>query len=723
MEPVDRTNAPIRFGVFEVDARTGELRKSGTRLRIQDQPFQLLLALLEHPGELVTREELRQRIWPAESFGDFDHAVNVAVAKLRAALGDSPDAPRYVETLHRRGYRFVYPLTASEEQQPVAAQSAASDLAALPQAQLPPDANSPAPAAKSLQASWSRPALAIACSLAVLATAFSAYRFSQRSNSSSSPAKIVQISEWHKPIHDARLSPDGHMIAFDSPVNGISQVFVMLTSGGVPRQLTDDHVDKVVSTFSADGSELYYSPNISLDELWSVPTLGGPVRHLLSAYYAIPSPDGAYLYYATSDDAGIFRADKTGLHSQTIFQPTDDRFWNVPALVFPDGKRLVALRGWTDGNFAELSTIDLTNRTQTNLGVTVDADLFSGNPDLGWLEPGKSVMFSHTLNGLTNLWSFDLSSHSLTQMTTGIGPDYSPMRDPAGNGIYYVNGRTSAFLSSYDVDSKESLDIAEEDSTQPEISLDAKRVMYATIPAQHQMELWVSDLMGAHRVKLASAVALTTGTWARDNFHLSYISFETGSTSKAYTVAADGSDLHQLPPVDGRPTSIVWDRDQKSLYITAIKKETTPRAVWKTTLDGSPPELIAVGCGDVTDQDSSGSYLLAVRPYGARSGLYQVSLADKTCNPILPGVNTLGGIFSPDGKSILYAVPSAEGSQVLRQAWLNGNLIGKPKIVMTLPFTFPINHGGNAYDFSRDLSKIVYVRPTGHSDVYALRQK
>jgi hypothetical protein len=140
-------------------------------------------------------------------------------------------------------------------------------------------------------------------------------------------------------------------------------------------------------------------------------------------------------------------------------------------------------------------------------------------------------------------------------------------------------------------------------------------------------------------------------------------------------------------------------------------------------LDGSRPELIATGCGDVVDQDPSGTYLLALRPYGAHSGFYQVSLADKTCAPVLLGANTLGGIFSPDGKSILYAVPSAAGSQILRQDWLGGKLIGKPKVIMTLPFTFTINHGGNAYDFSRDLSTVVYVRPAGHSDVYLLRQK
>jgi len=94
-----------------VDPRSGELRKTGTRIALQDQPFKVLLALLERPGEVVSRDELRGRIWPEESFGDFDHAVSVAVAKLRAALGDSAEIPRYVETLHRRGYRFIFPMS------------------------------------------------------------------------------------------------------------------------------------------------------------------------------------------------------------------------------------------------------------------------------------------------------------------------------------------------------------------------------------------------------------------------------------------------------------------------------------------------------------------------------------------------------------------------------------------------------------------------------------
>jgi cholera toxin transcriptional activator len=99
-----------RFGPFELDLRAAELRKNGRKLRLQEQPFQILALLLEHAGELVTREELRQKLWPADTFVDFDHGLNTAVNKLREILGDSASSPRYIETVARRGYRFIAPL-------------------------------------------------------------------------------------------------------------------------------------------------------------------------------------------------------------------------------------------------------------------------------------------------------------------------------------------------------------------------------------------------------------------------------------------------------------------------------------------------------------------------------------------------------------------------------------------------------------------------------------
>src|SRR5437764_10691264 len=97
----------LRFGLFEVDLPSGELRKAGVRVKLHDQPFQVLTILIDRAGELVTREEIKKRLWPGDTFVDFDHGLNNAVNRLREALDDSAALPRYVETLPRRGYRFV----------------------------------------------------------------------------------------------------------------------------------------------------------------------------------------------------------------------------------------------------------------------------------------------------------------------------------------------------------------------------------------------------------------------------------------------------------------------------------------------------------------------------------------------------------------------------------------------------------------------------------------
>ncbi len=100
----------LSFGVFQVDLRSCELRKQGLKIKLQDQPCQILAVLLEKPGEIVTREELRSKLWHADTFVDFDHSLNTAIMRLREALGDSPENPVFVETIPRRGYRFIAPV-------------------------------------------------------------------------------------------------------------------------------------------------------------------------------------------------------------------------------------------------------------------------------------------------------------------------------------------------------------------------------------------------------------------------------------------------------------------------------------------------------------------------------------------------------------------------------------------------------------------------------------
>ena len=118
-QPARVRRGVFRFAVYEMDADAGELRKFGTRIPLQQQPVQILIALLERPGEIVTREELRQLLWPADIFVDFEHSLNSAVKKLRRALNDDPDTPKFVETIPRRGYRFVAPVTRVDAREPV----------------------------------------------------------------------------------------------------------------------------------------------------------------------------------------------------------------------------------------------------------------------------------------------------------------------------------------------------------------------------------------------------------------------------------------------------------------------------------------------------------------------------------------------------------------------------------------------------------------------------
>jgi TolB-like protein/DNA-binding winged helix-turn-helix (wHTH) protein/Flp pilus assembly protein TadD len=132
MEPL-RPNSVLRFGTYEVSFQSGEVRKSGLRIRVQQQPMKLLGILLEHPGQVVTREELRSRVWPNESFGDFDQALNISIGKLRSALGDSAENPRFIETLPKRGYRFIADVSVvdtdapQKRQEPVPGDVPASD--------------------------------------------------------------------------------------------------------------------------------------------------------------------------------------------------------------------------------------------------------------------------------------------------------------------------------------------------------------------------------------------------------------------------------------------------------------------------------------------------------------------------------------------------------------------------------------------------------------------
>jgi len=577
-------------------------------------------------------------------------------------------------------------------------------------------------AVPSVVGSTGRKYFAWAACVALLVGAIAAYHFWSRSKGSAGPVKLVQISNWNKPMSGAALSPDGHTVAFGSPVGGIVQVFVMLTSGGEPLQLTHDEGDKHVHSFAPDGAEIYYGRLLGRDEVWAVPTLGGTPRRVASGRGLVPSPDGSSFFYLKAGSRAIFRAGKSGLSEETVFSFDNPPLMPYSLLPYPDGNNLLicaARIGDGQGHFFE---VNVPSRSVRDLGT------IAGQPyGLGWAEPGRTLLLSRTVNGLTNLWQYSLNGHVLMQITSGPGPDFSPMPDPATKGIYYVNGKASGFLTAYHVHTKESVDIVAENASQPVISRDGKQVMYIKLPGVNasdpwrvdRSELWVSDIDGTHQAKLASSSgSLGTGEWSHDSTQLAFED-GAGGVSKAFIVGVDGRGLRQIAPVEGLVSTTLWSTDDKSLYL-GIMWGYSLYSVWKASADGSNVQKLLDGCGMVIDIAPNGKYLLSTQTLGAGVGIYEISLPDNKCTLLLPGVTSFLPRFAPDGKSFLYALFSNSEVTFYRQAWSDGKTIGKPQIALKLPFVFGQDYNGNAYDFSRDLSTVVYARPGGQAELYLL---
>ena len=529
-------------------------------------------------------------------------------------------------------------------------------------------------------------------------------------------------------MNGAVLSPDGHTVAFVSPADGVEQVFIMLATGGEPLQLTNDPVTKTVDAFSPDGTQIYYSKLFPGTEIHSVPTLGGASTLVAAGHSLAISPDGNFLYFVgvSADNSGTFLR-QAGVHRKPKSGTGDDVIFRAPAglsplniLPFPDGKELLVLAG---DDTVLGSTVLALFRVNVATHDSHKVGELSGSPTgLVWNDPGKTLLCSRTVNSLTNIWEYRLSDGSLKQVTTGAGPDLSPMPAPAEKGMYFVNGKRSGALSVYNTQTKQSSDILQELATQPALSWDGRHVSYVVLSGNAQEgDLWVSNIDGSNRVKLASGTGLVTAAFNSDGSRFMFGISENGA-QKFYIIRSDGTGLRQLPwsgISGGYGTS---SPDPNFLYLGGWEHDFSKVTTWKVAADGSSVEKLEDGCGAAWDSSPDGRYLLTSLNQGTQSaGVSEFSLADRKCISLVPELDTLVVHFSADGKSILYFTPGRGESAIYRQPWHDGKLTGPAVPAVKLPFSFRVDYAGNAYDFSKDLSTVVYVRPSGQADLYLLK--
>jgi Tol biopolymer transport system component/DNA-binding winged helix-turn-helix (wHTH) protein len=337
--PDTEPNCVVHFGIFEVDLQAGELRRNGSKVRLQDQPFQVLALLLERPGQIVIREELQARLWPADTFVDFDHGLNAAIKRLRDALGDSAENPRFVETLARRGYRFLAPVNRTPK----------DSLAAPQPLRLTQQKNSGTHQPRS---PWRLPLVVATVVLAGISAGWhighrsaASIRFTERS---------LTGNPENDPVLSAAISPDGKYLAFADRAGFFLRVVGTGETHAValPDSLRPSHVN-----WFPDGSHVLVTSTSSPSEkpsLWNASVFGGsPLKLADNADHGAVSPDGSKIAFLRGEYGReeIWQMQSDGQQSRKILGQPGDNFQSV--VWSPDSRhiafvRTVYVHGWEE---------------------------------------------------------------------------------------------------------------------------------------------------------------------------------------------------------------------------------------------------------------------------------------------------------------------------------------------------------------------------------------
>jgi Tol biopolymer transport system component/DNA-binding winged helix-turn-helix (wHTH) protein len=581
-------NARLSFGLYEIDVQTGELWKAGFRIKLQGQPFKVLTILLEKPGQVVTREELQTRLWGKDTVVDFDHSLGTAINKIREALGDSAENPRFIETLARRGYRFIAPVGVIE---PAGAIESLTDaLTGHPASHLTvasrlhPTANGEAvaeptlvslPTAVSIAPAARPPRISRLLLWPLIATTLFAvgaigyYLASFRTVTN--PPHIAQIT------HNGHLAPsvdsmenlaaaatDGVHLYASTIDGGHSILSAISISGGLvePINIPSEVASPALGDISPDGSRLLLRDHLSPESeqpLWVVPTIGGSALRVgdVLAHDATWMPDGDGILFANGNDLFL-----THLSRQ---QPT--HYASLPGRAFwlrwePNGKllRFTIL----DPISHTLSIWQITPSDRTPHRILADFNQPAGECCGVWTANGRAFVFQSSKGGNNDLWELSgLSASNPTRLTDGPLEFESPVAARSGDRIFFMGADSRSELESLSptgqlIPVKGFLSNA----IRVDYTRDGKWVVWTETGGQ----LWRSRSDGTEKLQVTpDTLTPFLARWSPDGSRIAVMAREAGKAWQIYITSANGGDFTPLLHQTRNAADPSWSPDGKSI--------------------------------------------------------------------------------------------------------------------------------------------------------------
>ena len=584
----------IRFGTFELDLQSGELRKGGVKLKLSGQPFQVLTILLERPGDVVTREELQKRLWP-DTFVDVDHNLNAAINKIREVLGDSAESPGFVETLPRRGYRFIAPVDGVSPAAP-------AELSA---------GNTPQP--RRSQA-LRLPILFGAC---VLLAVLGFVIYLRRQVSGPPVQRALTRLTFDDGLQiGATWSPDGRFIAYSSDRGGKFDIWVKQVSGGDPVQITKGPGHNWQPDWSPDGKYIAYRSESDNGGLFVVPSLGGEgLERKISSfgYYPRWSPDSSQILFRTH----FVKIDVTdrfflvGLDGSTPREVlrelvSQGKLEAVSAAWHPDGKRISVL-GRGPGRLSIFSTVPVTGGAalSSEVGpeivnqigeVPAGPETFYGiDPKFSWAPSGKAIYLGRMIRGALNLWKLAINPDTLRataieRLTTGSGPDTELSVSADGRRLAFTEKtlRIRAWLFPFDATrgrvtgAGHAVTSPGVEAWTPDLSRDGKKLVFGGIRAG-KSNVWEKSLVDGREAPIvADDYERHNPLWSPDGTRLAYRRGNP-STRESQIMVWSGESHNEEPLTKLSSTdknAYDWSPDGKRLLL-ALENNDQRSEIWQ----------------------------------------------------------------------------------------------------------------------------------------------